>query len=135
MHVIDSSALIAFIRDEAGASTVEQLLPDGFLISVLNYAETKGKLVGSGTHTPAEVDRVLESFGATLELVDLNQVQAEGIVFFYARRHPYDLSLGDCACLALAEARGVNVLTTAQNWEKLPGLRVKVKLIRNKPAG
>ena len=95
MHVIDSSALIAFIRDETGASTVEQLLPDGFLISVLNYAETKGKLVGSGTHTPAEVDRVLESFGATLELVALDIAQAEGIAFFYARRHPYALSLGD----------------------------------------
>ena len=133
MLVIDSSALIAFIRDEDGAASVEQLLPEGFLISVLNYAESKGKLVGAGTHTPAEVDRVFASFGALLELVEIDRAQAEGIAFFYARRHPYDLSLGDCACLALAEQRGLNVLTAEQNWKKLPDLRVKVRLIRTRP--
>jgi PIN domain nuclease of toxin-antitoxin system len=128
--VIDSSALIAFIRDEDGASVVEELLQQGFLISVVNYAETKGKLVGSGTHTPKQVDAALEAFGALLELTDLDREQAESVAFFYARRNPYGLSLGDCACLALAEAKGLQVLTAEQSWKKIPNLKVKIRLIR-----
>jgi PIN domain nuclease of toxin-antitoxin system len=128
--VIDSSALIAFIRDEDGASVVEELLQQGFLISVVNYAETKGKLVGSGTHTPKQVDAALEAFGALLELTDLDREQAESMAFFYARRNPYGLSLGDCACLALAEAKGLQVLTAEQSWKKIPNLKVKIRLIR-----
>ena len=50
--------------------------------------------------------------------------------YFYARRRPYNLSLGDCACLALAESLDLPVLTAESNWAKLPNLRAKVKLIR-----
>jgi PIN domain nuclease of toxin-antitoxin system len=121
--------LIAFIRDENGAVVVEELLQHGFLMSVVNYAETKGKLVGSGTHTPKQVDAALEAFGALLELADLDREQAEGMAFFYARRNPYELSLGDCACLALAEAKGLQVLTAEQSWEKIPNLKIKIRLI------
>ncbi len=130
MYVIDSSALIAFIRDENGAAVVEEQLQHGFLMSVINYAETKGKLVGSGTHTSKQVDAALEAFGALLELADLDRQQAEGVAFFYARRNPYELSLGDCACLALAEAKGLHVLTAEQSWNKIPNLKVKIRLIR-----
>ena len=131
MLVIDSSALMAFIRDESGAAMVEKLLPDGFMMSVVNYAETKGKLIGSGTHTPQQVNQALEAFGALLEIVDCDRTQAENLAFFYARRNPYGLSLGDCACLALAEARGLSVLTAEQSWKKIPDLKIKIRLIRS----
>ena len=130
MYIIDSSALIAFVRDEKGAGTVEKLIVEGFLMSVVNYGETKGKLVGSGTHTPQQVDQVLASFGTLLEITDFDREQAEGLAFFYARRNPYGLSLGDCTCLALAEAKGFTVLTAEQSWKKVPNLRVKIRLIR-----
>jgi PIN domain nuclease of toxin-antitoxin system len=130
MLVVDSSALMAFIRDEDGAGIVEKHLTNGLLMSVVNYGETKGKLIGSGTHTPAQVDAVFGQFAGLLELAEFDLTQAEGLAYFYARRNPYALSLVDCACLALAEARGLGVLTAEQGWKKLPGLRVKVKLIR-----
>jgi ribonuclease VapC len=130
LFVIDSSALIAFVRDEKGADIVENHVQNGFLMSVVNYAETKGKLVGSGTHRPNQVDAALEAFGGLLELVNLDREQAEGVAFFYARRNPYGLSLGDCACLALAETKKVEVLTAEQSWKKIPNLKVKIRLIR-----
>jgi ribonuclease VapC len=52
------------------------------------------------------------------------------VAFFYARRNPYELSLGDCACLALAEAKGLQVLTAEQSWKKIPNLKIKIRLIR-----
>ena len=43
---------------------------------------------------------------------------------------PREVPTRDCACLALAEARGVTVLTAERAWAKLPDLPVTMQLIR-----
>lgn len=129
--VIDSSALIAYLRHEAGYKQVERLLlKGGLLLSSVNRTEIKGKLIGVGAFTTKQVDEALANFEELLEVVPFDIQQSDLAAYYYARRKPYNLSLGDCACLALAEAKSVNVITAEAAWAKLLGLPIKITVIR-----
>lgn len=129
--VLDSSALLAYLLNEPGAERAEKvLLKGGLLLSSVNRTEIKGRLVGMGLATPQAVDIEFRNLAQLVEIVAFDLEQSDLAAYYYARRNPYNLSLGDCACLALAEARGLPVLTAEQAWAKLPGLPVKVHLIR-----
>jgi PIN domain nuclease of toxin-antitoxin system len=129
--VIDASALIAFLRREPGHDRVAAVLEqqDCFL-STVTRTEVLGKLVGSGIYTENQIRETLQALGSVLGMISLDAAQSDLAAFWYARRRPYNLSLGDCACLALAESRGVAVLTAEGAWAGLPNLRVSVHLIR-----
>jgi ribonuclease VapC len=129
--VIDSSALLAYLREEDGAAAAEKIIMNGgLLFSSVNHTEVKGKVVGRGEATPQAVDAMFARLERLVEIVSYDLEQSQLASYYYARRNPYGLSLGDCACLALAEARGVNVLTAEASWAKIPGLPFKVQLIR-----
>ncbi len=129
--VVDASALMAFFLKEPGSEKVKQALEKGdLLISTVNRTEVKGKLVGSGTYTPQLIDSHFDLLKDVLEVVAFDAEQSDVAAFYYARRNPYNLSLGDCACLALAQVGGQPVLTAEHAWKKLPHLPFKVMLIR-----
>jgi PIN domain nuclease of toxin-antitoxin system len=129
--VIDASALIAFLRKEKGHEKVARTLTQReCVLSAVTRTELLGKLVGSGSYTETEVKEALEPLGDALKIVPFDLEQSDLAAFWYARRKPYNLSLGDCVCIALAEARGLEVLTAESAWAKLPNLRVKVNTIR-----
>lgn len=124
--VIDASAILAYLQNEDGADKVEAALEQG-VISAVTLTEVLGKLIGKGVPAnQAEAD--LDDLG--LGVVDYDRELAKAAAYFYARRNPYNLSLGDCAVLALGEHLELPILTGEQEWAKLPGLRVKVRLIR-----
>lgn len=128
---MDASALIAFLRLEAGHQRVAEALGGGdCLLSAVTRTELMGKLVGSGSYTEVEIKEALEPLGSALEIVPFDLEQSDLAAFWYARRKPYNLSLGDCVCIALAEARNSGVLTAEAAWAGLPNLRVKVNTIR-----
>jgi ribonuclease VapC len=130
--VVDSSVLIAYFLEEPGWELAnEHLLRGGLLCSAVNRTEVKGRLVGGGLATPQAVDLEFVHLSQLIDVVPFDLQQSDLAAYYYARRNPYNLSLGDCACLALAEARGLDVLTAEQAWAKLPGLPFKVKLIRS----
>lgn len=132
MLLLDASAVIAFIRKEPGGEVVlARVSSEESLISSVNLTEVKGKLVGAGDFTPQQVNAELEVLSALVEPITYSLEQAELAAWWYARKNPYNLSLGDCACLGTAEALGAEVLTAEKNWAKLPNLRVKVSLIRS----
>ena len=129
--VVDASALIAYFRQEVGYQKVEHLLLKGdSFLSTVNRTEIKGKLVGMGAFTPKQVEEALANLGELLEVIPFDKKQSDVAAYYYARRNPYRFSLGDCACLALAETHGVNVLTAETAWSKLPELPFKVIVIR-----
>jgi PIN domain nuclease of toxin-antitoxin system len=129
--VVDASALMAFFLKETGSEAVKKALEKGsLLISSVNRTEVKGKLVGSGMYTPQMIDARFDLLKDVLEVVAFDAEQSDIAAFYYARRNPYNLSLGDCACLALAEVSQQVVLTAEQAWKKLPTLPFKVVLIR-----
>jgi ribonuclease VapC len=125
--VIDASALLAYLQDEPGADLVEDALLAESYLSCLTWTEVAGKLLGAGK-AAHQVDEALSLL--TAQLIPFDEVQMRLAAYFYARRRPYGLSLGDCATLALAEHLGVPALTAERAWAELPDLRVEVRLIR-----
>ena len=127
MRSLDSSAIIAVIRNEPGAALVTRHLR-GSLLSAVNYAEVVGTLARRGTH-PAHVRTVVTSLA--LAIVELDAELAFRIGELEASTRPAGLSLGDRACLALAEHRKVPALTADRAWSEVGRqLGIEVELIR-----
>lgn len=125
--VIDASALLAFFNREPGAGVVADLLEGDVSISAVTYTEVVGKIVGAGG-----LQKSIEGdfLALRLEPTPFNTKQAQVAAYFYARRKPCNLALGDCATLALAEVLLEPVLTAEKSWATLPDLKIEVKLIR-----
>ena len=131
--LLDASALMAFIRREPGGETVLTALTDGMrpcLVGVAQLVEVEGKLVSDGSFTPDQVRARLHQLGQLLDVQSLQSGAQAASAFYYARRKPYDLSLGDALCLGLAEALGADVLTAERGWATIPNLPFSVTLIR-----
>jgi PIN domain nuclease of toxin-antitoxin system len=123
--VLDASAVLAAYFDEPGAEIVRPTLL-GALLSAVNYSEVIGKCLDRGD-TLAVTLRKLAATGVTVAAYDARLAQRAGELRPLGRR--WGLSLGDRACLALAEREGVPVLTADRSWKALP-LVMDIRLIR-----
>ena len=125
---------MAFIRREPGGETVLTALTDGqrpCLVGVAQLVEVEGKLVSDGSFTPEQVRARLHQLGQLLDVQAIESGAQAACAFYYARRKPYDLSLGDALCLGLAETLGADVLTAERGWAAIPDLPFAVTLIRS----
>ncbi len=123
--VLDASALLALLNAEKGAKIVQELLPEA-IISTVNLAEVVTRLsaVGMPDH---EIRSTLSLLG--LEKVVFDEEQAFLTGLLASNTHSFGLSLGDRACLALAEVTGATAATADQAWVGLD-IGVEIKLIR-----
>lgn len=110
--VLDSSAILAVINDEAGAEAVIAILDDA-VVSTVNYAEVVAKLVERGS-TIKQAVTALQSIALTA--VDFNVALARRTGELRAGTKRRGLSLGDRACLSLAEREGVPAVTGDRTW-------------------
>ena len=122
--VLDASAVLAVILGEPGAERVVPNLPTGRL-SVINYAEVLTKLIERGDDPVVAIAR--SSLG--YELVVFDPAAATRTAALWTLTRVRGLSLGDRACLALAEREGLPVLTADRAWADLD-IEVEVRLIR-----
>ncbi len=126
-HVLDASALLCLLFSEPGADRVERVLPEA-LISAANLAEVLSKLVDRGLDGDEALSDLRE---LDLEVVALDRAQAEAVGLLRSATREADLSLGDRACLALAQQRGAPALTTDRRQaEVADAIGVTVELIR-----
>jgi ribonuclease VapC len=123
--VLDSSAILAVLNQERGADAVEAQL-DEALISTVNYAEVVAKLVERGS-TATQAQSALEAIALTT--VDFDRTLAWRTGVLRGETIKRGLSLGDRACLALAEREGLPVLTGDRNWVGAIS-SVEIRLIR-----
>ena len=124
--VFDTSAVLAVIFGEPGGEKLPALWAHGNnLMSAVNYAELVAKLNERGM-SDAELLTVLE--GVPLTLVPFDETTALASGLLRTATQALGLSLGDRACIALAQARRAVVVTADRQWKKLPG--VEVHLIR-----
>jgi PIN domain nuclease of toxin-antitoxin system len=123
--ILDASAVLARVLGEPGGERVETCLPDA-RVCAINYCEVVSKLVelGMPIESVAEVARDLE---LTVEPFEEADATTAGLLRA-ATRH-LGLSLGDRACLALAQRLQLPVLTADRAWAQLD-LGVEVVLIR-----
>jgi ribonuclease VapC len=122
--VLDASALLAYLREEAGADIVERALAEDAVIGALSLAEALSKLTDAG-EAP---DRVLDAI--TRLPLDVVPFDAD-LAVESGRLRPLTakagLSLGDRASLALGLRLGRRVLTANASWFRLvPDLDVEV---------
>ena len=123
--VLDTSALLAALWGEPGSDRVDRVVGTA-KVSAVNLSELAAKLVDRGG-SDAEVGAVLDDLGVTVVPMDARQARAAG--FLRRSTRSAGLSLGDRACLALALAEGVPVLTTDRVWAELD-IGVTVEVIR-----
>jgi ribonuclease VapC len=123
--VLDSSALLAYIKLELGAEEVADIIGDS-LISAVNYAEVVSKLAFLG----APLETLHQALGyVELRIVDFDRDLAEIAGQLIVRTRAQGLSLGDRACLALAAREVLPAVTTDRAWSSLD-IGIQVRLIR-----
>lgn len=113
--VLDASAVIALILDEPGAEVVAQAVPDSAITSV-NLAEVIGHLARSGLRE-SDVRKLIEPLAIERIGFDEDSAYRAGMMVPVTRSAA--LSLGDRACLALAQHLDVPALTADRRWLSL----------------
>lgn len=120
--VLDSSAVLALLFGEPGAERVKRTLP-GALLSAVNFAEIVTKLCERGM--PQDQARfAIEAIG--VEVVDFGIDQACVTGELRNRTRSAGLSLGDRACLALAQQQNLPAITADTAWAQIPELNVVI---------
>jgi PIN domain nuclease of toxin-antitoxin system len=127
IYVMDSSAILAVLKNEPGEDVVRRALP-GSIISAVNAAEVGARLADRGA-PEAQIPGYVSSVG--LEIVSFDAEQALMSAALRNATRPFGLSLGDRACLALARRRGLPVLTADAAWVRLR-VGVEIELIRRR---
>jgi ribonuclease VapC len=115
--VLDASAVLAYLQDEEGCEKVHVVLSEGrAVISTVNYAEVVGKLLEAGL-SESSVKTVMENLELQVEPLDEKQAWETGILRISTKA--FGLSLGDRACLALADIMKLPVVTADRQWDQL----------------
>jgi len=121
--VLDSSAVLAVLNGEPGVDKIAQVLTDA-LLSTVNYAEVVAKLVERGTSL-VEAKTALQSIALTTVDFDIALAQRTGELRAETRKR--GLTLGDRACLSLAEREGVAAITADRSWiGAIPGVEIRL---------
>ena len=121
--VLDSSAVLAVLNGEPGADKIAEVLTDA-LLSTGNYAEVVAKLVERGTSL-VEAKTALQSIALTTVDFDIALAQRTGELRAETRKR--GLSLGDRACLSLAQREGVAAITADRSWiGAIPGVEIRL---------
>jgi ribonuclease VapC len=125
--VLDASAVLALLYREPGHEQVAEMLA-GAVMSTVNWAEVVQKLVQRGHPAPMVAAEGARSLGVqVVPFVPADAVRT-GLLWSATRRA--GLSLGDRACLALAQRLPEGVAVTADHaWADLD-FGVTVQLIR-----
>lgn len=123
--VLDASAVLALLQEEPGSDVVEEFLPAA-VISSVNYAEVVGKLFDANL-SAKEVQQILAFL--SIPVVEFTETFALRVGALKKNTSHLGLSLGDRACLALAESLGVPAVTADRIWMKA-NVGVEVVVVR-----
>lgn len=132
VSILDASAILAYLQQEKGEDVVENALDAGpCCVITVNTCEVLGKLCEKGMPI-AEAQDTVHDLGLTVMNFDAELARLAAAL--RVRTMSIGASLGDRACLALAEqanAAGATaiVYTAEQSWTRLKW-PFKIALIR-----
>lgn len=126
--VLDASALLAYLQAEPGAQRVEDLLlSQRCCLSTVNLTEVLTRL--ADWQVPlGEAEARIAALG--LDFVPFDRGLARLAADLRGSTRAKGLSLGDRACLALAQQMGAVALTADRCWRELD-LGIAVECIRS----
>jgi PIN domain nuclease of toxin-antitoxin system len=125
--VLDASAVIALLRNEPGWERVEAVLANA-AISTVNVAEVVGYLARSGA-VENDLRALLYLFSVHIAPFDEALAYDAGRLVQLTRAA--GLSLGDRACLALAQRLDTKAMTADQPWSRIAStVGVEIEVIR-----
>lgn len=124
--LLDASALLAAINQEAGGNRVADCIHDA-AISTVNLAEVATKLGEFGWQAP-EIAELLADL--QLEILPFLQEDALECAVLRKTTRAIGLSLGDRACLATARRTGYRVLTADAAWSRARLRGVRIEIVR-----
>jgi ribonuclease VapC len=121
--VVDSSALIAILREEADCATLTAKIAQAerCLISAVTLLETSIVAASRrGLVSWARLDALMKESG--IEVIPLDEAQQgvarDAFLRFGRGRHPAALNICDCAAYALAKQRGLPLLFKGNDFAK-----------------
>jgi ribonuclease VapC len=124
--VLDASAFLALILGEKGADHVAAIVGES-MISAVNLAEVVSKLVDRDPDRPKLAwDRAREF---PVQIMPYDEILARRTGELRALTRAAGLSLGDRACLALAEREGLPAVTADRSWTGLD-IKTQIEVIR-----
>jgi PIN domain nuclease of toxin-antitoxin system len=133
--VLDSSAVLAVLNAEPGCDTIIALLDDAILCSV-NYAEVVSKIVERGASL-GEAEAAMRLITSAVIDFDIDLARRTGALraetmkrrtgALRAETMKNGLSLGDRACLSLAEREAVPAITGDRSWvDSVQGIEIRL---------
>ena len=125
LFVLDTSAVIAMMRDTPGGSVVGVQIHQAAMSSV-NWTEVVDDCRAHGIDAD-KLKRDLEVIG--LSIVPFTADDARQAAEFWDPSRKIRLSLSDRACLALASRLGLPVMTASHAWKHL-SVGVEIRLLR-----
>ena len=127
IHVMDASALLAVSKGEAGFEVVMEILrTQDCVISSVNMAEVATRLLDMGL-PEHELERGCAQFG--VEVIDFNLEHSMACAKLRPLTKSAGLSLGDRACLALAQLMQGTAVTADHAWQAVRST-VDVKILQ-----
>lgn len=127
IFVLDTSAVLALFWQEPGWERVSEVLESGdHAISAVNLAELASKFVDAGIPL-AEIPNLVAALKLNVQPFDAVFALEAGKL--RATTRTLGLSLGDRACLALAQHLNATTLTADRPWIKLD-IGIAIECIR-----
>ncbi len=124
-QIIDTSVLMAVMRNEPGADAACKLIPGAHVPSVI-LSETATKLIDYGETTLNAWQSVIR-LGLSIHPFDTESARIAASLRPLSR--PLGLSFADRACLTLGIKLGLPVYTADRAWAKLK-IGLDIRLIR-----
>lgn len=125
--LLDASAILAALYEEAGVNRVHNALIEGAAMSTVNVAEVSAHL-RAHDWTTGQVADVFDDLG--IEILPFDRATALLSGAYRSRTRHLGLGLSDRACLATARRARLPVLTADRAWGPLKLRGVRIVLIR-----
>jgi ribonuclease VapC len=118
--VVDTSALMAIVLDEADADRVGSALEQQEQIALSAVSMAEALVVATQRGVGPEMQRLIEGLG--IEVVPVTAADAQRVARAYQRwgkgAHPAGLNFGDCFAYALAQARACPLLFVGDDFSR-----------------
>ncbi len=123
--VFDASAILAILKEETGSKTIEKYLDKG-VMSAVNFSEVIAQLIKHGMPEKMALSTV-NSLGLTV--IPFDSQNAYDAAVLIKNTSKTGLSMGDRACLALAQSLKKPAITADKAWGKLD-VQINIKIFR-----